>query len=154
MGADRGRPGGAARVALADDVEVVRELFREYAGALGDHAAYLVGFEEEVARLPAGYDFVLVAELGGCVAVRGLGDGVCEMKRLFVRPSARGTGTGRALALAAIERARAAGYSVMRLDTLPTMAEAASLYRSLGFVEIGRYNDNPAPGVRFMELPL
>jgi GNAT superfamily N-acetyltransferase len=135
-------------------VEVVRELFREYAAALGDHAAYLVGFDEEVVRLPAGYDFVLVAEAGGCVAVRGLGDGMCEMKRLFVRPSARGTGAGRALAGAAIERARAAGYSVMRLDTLPTMAEAASLYSSLGFVEVERYNDNPAPGVRFMELRL
>jgi len=71
-----------------------------------------------------------------------------------VRPAARGIGTGRALAVAAIERARGLGYSVMRLDTLPTMAEAASLYRSLGFVEVERYNDNPAPGVRFMELRL
>jgi GNAT superfamily N-acetyltransferase len=154
VGAERGRPGGAARVALADDVGVVRELFREYAAALGDHAAYLVGFDEEVDRLPAGYDFVLLAEPGGCVAVRDLGDGVCEMKRLFVRQSARGTGTGRALALAAIARARDRGYSTMRLDTLPSMAEAASLYASLGFVEIERYNDNPAPGVRFMELQL
>lgn len=154
MGAERGRPGGAARVALADDVEVVRELFREYAAALGDHAAYLVGFEQEVVGLPAGYDFVLVAELGGCVAVRDLGDGVCEMKRLYVRPAARGTGTGRALVVAAIERARDRGFTVMRLDTLPTMAEAASLYRSVGFVEVERYNDNPAPGVRFMELRL
>jgi len=79
---------------------------------------------------------------------------VCEMKRLFVRPSARGSGTGRALALAAIGRARDRGYTVMRLDTLPTMAEAAGLYSSLGFVEVERYNDNPAPGVRFMELDL
>ena len=154
MGAERGRPRSAARVALADDAEVVRELFREYAATLGYHAAYLGAFEEEVAALPAGYDFVLVAELGGCVAVRDLGDGVCEMKRLFVRPSARGSGTGRALALAAIDRARDRGFTVMRLDTLPTMAEAVALYSSLGFVEVERYNDNPAPGVRFMERDL
>jgi GNAT superfamily N-acetyltransferase len=154
VGAERERPGGAARLALADDAGVVRELFREYAAALGDNAAYLGAFDDEVATLPAGYDFVLLAELGGCVAVRDLGDGVCEMKRLFVRQSARGTGTGRALALAAIARARDRGYSTMRLDTLPSMAEAASLYASLGFVEVERYNDNPAPGVRFMELRL
>jgi GNAT superfamily N-acetyltransferase len=154
VGADAQGPRGAPRVALADDLEGVRALFREYAAALGDHAAYLGAFDDEVAGLPAGYDFVLLAELGGCVAVRGLGEGVCEMKRLFVRLSARGTGTGRALALAAIGRARDRGYTVMRLDTLPTMAEAASLYTSLGFVEVERYNDNPAPGVRFMELRL
>ncbi len=76
------------------------------------------------------------------------------MKRLYVAPAARGTGAGRALALAAIEHARERGFSVMRLDTLPTMAEAAALYSSLGFVEVERYNDNPAPGVRFMELRL
>jgi len=158
VGAERGRPGGAARVALADDVEVVRELFREYAGSLGDHAAYLVGFEDELAALPAGYDFVLVAEADGdavgCVAVRPLGGGACEMKRLYVRPTARRTGAGRALAAASLELARERGYTVMRLDTLPSMLEAGSLYRSLGFTETGRYNDNPAPGVRFMELRL
>jgi putative acetyltransferase len=76
------------------------------------------------------------------------------MKRLYVRPLARGTGAGRALAAALIEQARERGYAVMRLDTLPSMAEAGSLYASLGFVEVERYNDNPAPGVRFMELRL
>jgi ribosomal protein S18 acetylase RimI-like enzyme len=158
VGAERGGSRGVARIALADDVEVVRALFREYALSLGEHAAYLVGFDEELAALPAGYDFVLVAEVerdsAGCVAVRSLADGACEMKRLYVRPSARGAGAGRALALASIEGARERGYSVMRLDTLPTMVEASALYRSLGFTEVARYNDNPAPGVRFMELQL
>lgn len=158
MGAERGRRGGTARIAVADDVEVVRALFREYALSLGEHAAYLVGFEEELAALPSGYDFVLVAEVegdaAGCVAVRPLAGGACEMKRLYVRPSARGTGAGRALARASIEHARERGYAAMRLDTLPSMVEAGALYRSLGFTEIERYNDNPAPGVRFMELPL
>jgi len=154
VGAERERPRGAPRLAVADDLEVVRALFREYGESLEEHKPYLVGFDEEVAALPAGYDFILVAEPGGCVAVKDLGERICELKRLFVRPAARGTGTGRALAAAAIERARGLGYSVMRLDTLPTMAEAASLYRSLGFVEVERYNDNPAPGVRFMELRL
>jgi len=154
VGAERERPRGAPRLAIADDLEVVRALFREYGESLEEHKQYLVGFDEEVAALPAGYDFILVAEPGGCVAVKDLGERICELKRLFVRPAARGIGTGRALAVAAIERARGLGYSVMRLDTLPTMAEAASLYRSLGFVEVERYNDNPAPGVRFMELRL
>ncbi|HUZ97986.1 MAG TPA: GNAT family N-acetyltransferase [Gaiellaceae bacterium] len=135
-------------------MEAVRELFREYAGSLEEHKPYLVGFDEEVEALPAGYDFILVADGAGCVAVRRLDRGACEMKRLYVRPAARGTGAGRALALTAIEHARERGYAVMRLDTLPFMAEAGSLYRSLGFVEVDRYNDNPAPGVRFMELRL
>jgi putative acetyltransferase len=158
VGAERRGSRGAARIALADDVEVVRALFREYALSLGENAAYLVGFDEELAALPAGYEFVLVAEVEhdavGCVAVRALAGGACEMKRLYVRPSARGTGAGRALASASIEGARERGYSVMRLDTLPSMVEAGALYRTLGFTETGRYNDNPAPGVRFMELPL
>ena len=154
MGAERGRPRSAPRVAVADDVEHVRQLFREYAAGLGDHARYLVGFDEEVAALPGGYEVILLAGAVGCVAVKRLDEGACEMKRLYVSPSARGSGAGRALVTAAIEHARALGYRVMRLDTLPTMAAAQGLYRSLGFEEIGRYNDNPAPDVRFMELDL
>ncbi len=154
MGADRERPGSAPRVAVADDIDHVRALFREYAGDLGGNARYLVGFDDEVAALLDGYEVILLADDVGCVAVKRLDDGACEMKRLYVRPSARGTGAGRALVAAAIEHARALGYSVMRLDTLPAMAAAQALYRSLGFEEIGRYNDNPAPDVRFMELDL
>jgi len=154
VGAERGRPRSAPRVAVADDVEHVRRLFREYAADLGDHARYLLDFDDEVAALPDGYEVILLAGAVGCVAVKRLDDGACEMKRLYVSPSARGTGAGRALVVAAIEQGRALGYRVMRLDTLPTMAAAQGLYRSLGFEEIGRYNDNPAPDVRFMELDL
>jgi putative acetyltransferase len=154
VGAEAERRGRAPRVAVAGDAERVRELFREYAAALGEHARYLVGFDDEVAALPDGYEVILLADDVGCVAVKRLDDGACEMKRLYVSASARGTGAGRALVAAAIEHARALGYAVMRLDTLPTMAAAQGLYRSLGFEEIGRYNDNPAPDVQFMELRL
>jgi len=132
----------------------VRALFREYRASLGSAGDHIVGFDEEVERLPHGYDVVLVTGDAGCVGVRRLDDRACEMKRLYVRPSARGTGAGRALAAAAVEEARGRGYAVMRLDTLPSMAAAGSLYRSLGFTEIERYNDNSAQGVRFMELRL
>jgi putative acetyltransferase len=114
--------------------------------------------ETELAALPGGYDTILLAregeEIVGCVAVRPLEDGVCEMKRLYVRPSGRGSGAGRALVDAVIVRARELGYATMRLDTLPTMNAARSLYVSLGFRQIERYNDNPIEGVLFFELLL
>jgi ribosomal protein S18 acetylase RimI-like enzyme len=157
---ERGGPGGAEGAALiadADDFDVVRSLFREYAGSLGVDLGFQ-GFEEELAALPDGYDAVLVAgidgEQAGCVGVRPFGDGICEMKRLYLRPSARGTGLGRALAEAAIARARSLGYERMRLDTLPAMAAAQELYRSLGFVEIEPYRHNPVAGTTFLELRL
>lgn len=114
--------------------------------------------EAELAALPGGYDAILLArdgdEILGCVAVRPLEDGVCEMKRLYVRPAARGSGAGRALVEAVIARGRELGYAAMRLDSLPTMDAARSLYLSLGFREIERYNDNPIAGVLFFELRL
>ena len=158
MGAERGRPRGAPRIALADDVELVRTLFREYEAGLGVSLCFQE-FDDEVAALPDGYDALFVAWLGdeaaGCIGVRDLGDGICEMKRLYVRESARGAGIGRALALASVEHARALGYERMRLDNLPShMAAAYELYKSLGFVEIPPYTHNPYDGVKFMELQL
>ena len=93
-------------------------------------------------------------EIVGCVALRPLEGGACEMKRLYVRQTGRGSGAGRALVEAILEEARRLGYRTMRLDTLPTMAAAQALYGSVGFTEIERYNDNPVEGVRFFELTL
>jgi GNAT superfamily N-acetyltransferase len=153
VGAEPGRRRSASRIAVADDIELVRTLFREYAAGLGVDLSFQ-GFDEEVAALPAGYDVLLVAGSDGCVGVRPFSDGVCEMKRLYVRPSARGTGLGKELAQAAIAYARTLGYAAMRLDTMPAMGAAQALYASLGFVEIPAYRHNPVAGTRFMELYL
>jgi ribosomal protein S18 acetylase RimI-like enzyme len=132
-------------------------LFREYFAWLGLDGLF-VDAEAELAALPGGYDAILVARVGeeivGCLALRKLEDGACEMKRLYVRPSARGSGTGRALVEASIVKARQLGYSTIRLDTLPRMDAALALYLSLGFRRTERYNDNPIEGVLFLELQL
>ena len=153
MGAEPERRRSASRIAVADDVELVRTLFREYADGLAVDLPFQ-GFDEEVAALPAGYDVLLVAGSDGCVGVRPFSHGICEMKRLYVRPSARGTGLGKELAEAAIAHARTLGYAAMRLDTMPAMGAAQALYASLGFVEIPAYRHNPVAGTRFMELDL
>lgn len=141
----------------AADAAALRAMFRDYFAWLGADG-WFTDLEAELAALPGGYDAILVArggdELLGCVALRPLEDDACEMKRLYVRPSARGSGAGRALVEASIARARELGYATMRLDTLPTMGAARALYRSLGFRPIERYNDNPIEGVLFFELPL
>ena len=136
---------------------MLRALFREYFAWLGPDGCFN-DIEAELEALPCGYDAILLARddeaIVGCVALRPLEGGACEMKRLYVRPSARGLGSGRALVEASIARARELGYSAMRLDTLPRMDAARVLYRSLGFRPIERYNDNPIEGVLFFELLL
>jgi len=140
------------RSATPADTEAVRTLFREYAGGLGVDLSFQ-DFDAELADPLGFYELVLVAE-GGCVALRRVAGETCEMKRLYVRPAARGTGLGRALAGAVIAHARARGYERMLLDTLPSMAEALSLYASLGFRETDAYRYNPVEGTTYLELLL
>ena len=141
------------RQAVAGDAERVRTLLREYAGELDIDLSFQ-DFDTELADPLAFYQLVLLAADKGCVALRELDAEVCELKRLYVLPAARGTGLGRALSEAAIAHARARGYARLRLDTLPSMGAARKLYGSLGFREIEPYRFNPVEGTRFLELEL
>jgi putative acetyltransferase len=146
------------RDARLDEVELVRSLFREYADSLGRDLSFQA-FERELTELPDYYRVILFAEdergdVVGCAAVREFEPGVAELKRLYVRPKARGSGLGRALTVEAIDRARASGFTSIRLDTLPEMAAATALYRALGFAEIEPYRHNPIAGTQYFELVL
>jgi len=144
-----------------DEIGEARMLFEEYATSLNFSLCFQ-GFDQELANLPGEYaepdGRLLLArhdgKLAGCIALRKIDDGVCEMKRLFVRSEFRGRGIGRALAEKVIADARTIGYSSMRLDTLASMREAITLYRSLGFTPIEAYRFNPLPHTVFMELTL
>lgn len=147
---------------LPTDLPAITQLFRAYAASLPIDLGYQ-GFDGELQSLPGKYapphGALLIARDAdgaalGCVAMRPLEDGVCEMKRLYVAPEGRGQGLGKQLAHAIIEAARAAGYREMRLDTLNSMHDAQTLYRALGFVEIGAYYDTPIEGTVFMSLAL
>lgn len=140
------------------DVETVRGLFREFATWLGVDLGFQ-NFEAEVANLPGNYVpprgalLLLKDPAGGvlgCVGMRPLSDTECEMKRLFVKMEARGAGLGYAMAEAIIERARAAGYRRMVLDTLDHMGAALRLYDRLGFQRIAAYYNNPLPGAIYL----
>lgn len=143
------------------DVEQMRQLFVEYQAAIGVDLCFQ-GFAEELASLPGNYSrpkgvlFLAVddARILGGVGLRPLRASDCEMKRLYVRPSGRGCGVGRMLATAVIGEARQAGYRRILLDTLTTMTEAQALYRSIGFIEIAPYYDNPLAGVSYLALSL
>lgn len=139
-----------------------RELFLEYAQSLGFSLCFQ-NFDKELAELPGGYAppagrLLLAAyegQLAGCIALHKLEPGVCEMKRLYLRPQFRGKGLGRILVERIIAEARQAGYSRMRLDTVePVMKDAVAMYRRFGFREIAPYCTNPMAGALYMELEL
>jgi len=146
-------------------LDAARELFREYAASL-DIDLCFQNFDAELAGLPGDYaepgGALLLAyvndDLAGCVAMRSLRDvdhaNACEMKRLFVRRAFRRYGLGRTLAQALIDRASAAGYSAMLLDTLDDMESARGLYATLGFEEVAPYYFNPIPGAHYLKVTL
>ena len=143
-------------------IDEARNLFREYEAWLGMDLCFQ-GFEEELRDLPGKYALpdgrlslgFWDERLAGCIALRKLEDGVCEMKRLFVRDEFRGKAIGVSLIEHIIAEASNAGYKKMRLDTYPPkMGRAVSLYESHGFQAIAPYYHNPHAGVLFMELEL
>jgi GNAT superfamily N-acetyltransferase len=147
---------------LPAQIAQVRELFLEYASSLGFSLCFQ-SFDKELAELPGDYappnGRLLLAEYqgrpAGCVALHPLEPGICEMKRLYLRPAYRGKGLGRRLAEGAINEAKTVGYKLMRLDTVePVMRDAVALYRGLGFREIASYRPNPQAGTLYMELEL
>jgi ribosomal protein S18 acetylase RimI-like enzyme len=148
-----------ARARHAEEIAAAAILFREYADWLGIDLSFQ-GFEAELASLPGKYAaptgalmlaYSPAGEALGCVAVRPLeGSAICEMKRLYVRPAARGLGIGAALVAAIVESAQALGYTEMKLDTLPSMSEAFALYQRFGFLPIPAYYHNPVPGTVYL----
>ena len=143
-------------------IDETRRLFREYEAWLGLDLCFQ-GFEEELARLPDKYaepdGRLLLAysgeRLAGCIALRKLEQGICEMKRLFVRDEFRGQKIGVLLIERIIADAHALGYEKMRLDTYPPkMGKAVSIYKAHGFRHIEPDYVNPHEGVLFMELTL
>ena len=140
----------------------IRELFQEYAEGIGIDLAYQ-GFDHELAQLPGRYappagDLLIAWQNGralGCVGLRPLDlPGACELKRLYVRPAARGAGIGLALAKCVIERATAKGYRRIMLDTLPSMTPAIAIYRALGFAPTAPYSDVTVPGILYFAKQL
>jgi len=151
-----------AQAITPKQIDEARSLFREYEAWL-DLDLCFQGFEAELDGLPGKYILpdgrLLLAfhdeKPAGCIALRKLKDGICEMKRLFVRDEFRGYKIGVQLIERLIADAREIGYQKMRLDTYPTkMGKAVSLYESHGFQLIEPYYDNPYDGVVFMELLL
>jgi len=142
-------------------LDEVRALFREYEAFLGIDLCFQ-NFEAELAELPGRYappdGALFLAWVGdrieGCVALRDLGDGVCEMKRLYVRPACRGLGLGRQLAERLVEEASAIGYTKMKLDTFEFLDGAVQIYQEMGFRRTGSYYENPHQRVQYWELAL
>jgi putative acetyltransferase len=178
------RPVGefAIRPATPADIPAVREMLREYVDWIGLDLAFQE-IDQELAGLPGEYapprGALFIAEdhghLVAMIALRPLDERAClsglssvaqsakvearsakagEMKRLFVRPAARGQGLAKRLIACVLDEARRLGYTEIRLDTLPMMGDAQALYAAMGFADIEAYYDTPITGTRFMALQL
>jgi ribosomal protein S18 acetylase RimI-like enzyme len=149
------------RATTKESIEYAKALIREYAESL-EFDLEFQGFDKEMETFPEQYasprGCLYVAldknRPAGCVALRDLGDGICEMKRLYVKPDYRGKNIGKLLAETVIQTARELGYDRMRLDTIPSMKQAIVLYKIMGFKEIKPYRFNPIEGAAFFELNL
>lgn len=146
----------------ADLLNEVRRLFLEYEKWLNVDLCFQ-GFEKEVNSLPGKYAApegrLYIVKMDnkyiGCIALRKIEDGVCEMKRLYLNENARGKGIGNKLIELVIQDAKEIGYKTMRLDTIKEkMPKAVSLYEAHGFLETKPYYHNPNPHTLFMELEL
>ncbi len=151
------------RAAFPDDLAEVTSIFREYVASPKANLDFQ-DYEREFAQLPGKYAepdgciLLAVAKGGvvvGCAALRRVDDdGTCELKRVYVRPAARGMDLGRQLVEKMLQLAREAGYTRMCLDVLPEFVAAKKLYASLGFVPAAPVSFNPVPGTKFLALDL
>lgn len=161
------------KVENGKQLEHVRALWREFAELLKSRLheyvdrpsfrEYMKNYEDEIAnRLPGRFGppggCILLAEYkgkpAGCVGLMDMGDGICEMRRLYVKPQYRKFGIGKILAKAIIEQGRNMGYTSMRLNTNKKMTGAEELYRSLGFKDIAPYENFEVDNMIFLELKL
>jgi ribosomal protein S18 acetylase RimI-like enzyme len=140
-----------------EHLEEVRQLFIEYAESLNVDLSFQ-NFEQELKELPKRYGppdgVVVIARVNGksagCAALHRLSEEICEMKRLYVRDDFRGLGIGKELITVILTEAVKRNYRLIRLDTLPTMGKAQSLYEAFGFYDVDPYVYNPIPGTRFL----
>jgi len=148
-------------VKTTDDLAQARALFSEYATSIDIDLSFQ-DFGRELANLPGEYTppggCIFLARMGSeavdCVALRRISEEICEMKRLYVKPAFRKRRIGRRLCEVVIEEARSRGYQIMKLDTIPSMVDAISLYTALGFTRTIPYRYNPVKGAMFMHLDL
>ena len=141
------------------EVEATRNLIRKYAAELQVDLCFQ-DFENELATLPGEYSEptgsmllgYVEGKAVGCVGLRYLKSGICEMKRMYLEPAYRQNGHGRQLAVAILQEASRLGYNKMRLDTLPKLTQALKLYTKLGFYPIAPYYKTPLSETIFMEI--
>jgi putative acetyltransferase len=155
------RPLSIQEAISTEDLAAVRTLLQEYWTSIGFDLGTF-GFGAELEELPGRYAppegrlalAILAGKPVGCIALRKLDADSCEMKRLFVRASARGNGVAVTLLEWLLAEARSQGYSRMLADTLPTMQAALRLYERFGFKRIDSYSPTPTPGAIYLEKNL